>query len=63
MQFKDWREMEGKSQHQVAIELGTTQANVSRWERGLSIPSAKTIQKIERYTKKAVGFQDFLRAA
>jgi transcriptional regulator with XRE-family HTH domain len=34
IELKEWRKSQGWNQAQAARYLGTTQVNVSRWERG-----------------------------
>lgn len=41
------RLLTGLTQEQFAARLGVTYSSVSRWERGLSIPSPLAMQKIE----------------
>ena len=40
------------SQMDFAKELGVSFATVNRWETGKSVPSLKTLKKIEMYCKK-----------
>ncbi len=42
----DLRKSANLSQHQLAIKLGTSQANISRWEQGLNEPSIIECWKI-----------------
>ena len=41
--LRDARRIANRSQEQLAIELGVTQATVSRWEAGLSLPSLELV--------------------
>lgn len=43
------RKSQGLSQQQLAKEIGTSQANVSRWEQGLNEPSIIECWKIADY--------------
>ncbi len=42
------RKQSGLTQREVAEALGTSQSNVSRWERGLTRPSAYSIHRLSR---------------
>ena len=43
------RKQQGISQQQLAQKIGTSQANVSRWEQGLNEPSIIECWKIADY--------------
>ena len=43
------REIQKKSQKEVSVDLGVSQATVSGWESGLKTPSAKSTLKIAKY--------------
>ena len=43
------RKEKGLSQRQLATELGTSQANLSRWEQGLNEPSIMECWKLADY--------------
>ena len=43
------RKGQGLSQRQLAKEIGTSQANLSRWEQGLNEPSVIVCWKIADY--------------
>lgn len=43
------RKENGLSQRQLAIKIGTSQANLSRWEQGLNEPSIIECWKIADY--------------
>lgn len=43
------RKGHGLSQRQLAKEIGTSQANLSRWEQGLNEPSIMECWKIADY--------------
>ena len=45
----EFRKDKGLSQHQLAKALGTSQANLSRWEQGLNEPSIIECWKIADY--------------
>lgn len=45
----EFRNSHGLSQRQLAKELGTSQANLSRWEQGLIEPSIVECWKIADY--------------
>ena len=44
------------TQENLAEKLGVTPDTVSRWERGLKIPPAKTLEKIAKIFAQPVGF-------
>ena len=59
--FKDNKILELKkeknlSQRQLAKELGTSQANLSRWEQGLNEPSIIECWKIADYFDVSIDF-------
>ena len=45
----DLRKEKGLSQRQLAKEIGTSQANLSRWEQGINEPSIIECWKIADY--------------
>lgn len=45
----EFRSTQGLSQRQLAKELGTSQANLSRWEQGVIVPSILECWKIADY--------------
>ena len=45
----EFRKEKGLSQRQLAKEIGTSQANLSRWEQGLNEPSIIECWKIADY--------------
>lgn len=59
MRFSDFITQSGKTQSQVAEELGTSQANVSRWSSGESLPEATLIKKIYDWSGGEVQPNDF----
>ena len=48
------RREKGLSQRQLAKEIGTSQANLSRWEQGLNIPSILECWKIADYFEVSI---------
>jgi transcriptional regulator with XRE-family HTH domain len=50
------RKEKSLSQHQLAKELGTSQANLSRWEQGLNQPSIIECWKIADYFDVSIDF-------
>ena len=48
-QITELRKEKGLSQRQLAKELGTSQANLSRWEQGLNEPSIIECWKLADY--------------
>lgn len=44
------------SQRQLAKELGTSQANLSRWEQGLNEPSILECWRIANYFEVSIDF-------
>lgn len=47
--FKDLREKRGKSQQEIAEDLGVTDGSVSNWETGQRNPNVKRLQQIADY--------------
>ena len=45
----EFRSAQSMSQHQLAKELGTSKANLSRWEQGAVVPSTLECWKIADY--------------
>ncbi len=45
----EFRKMQDLSQRQLAKEVGTSQANLSRWEQGLNEPSITECWKLADY--------------
>ena len=59
--FKDnkiaeMRREKGLSQRQLAKEIGTSQANLSRWEQGLNEPSIIECWKLADYFEVSIDF-------
>ena len=52
----DLRKDKGLSQRQLAQEIGTSQANLSRWEQGLNEPSIIECWKIADYFDVSIDF-------
>ena len=50
------RKEKGLSQRQLAKELGTSQANLSRWEQGLNEPSIIECWKIADFFDVSIDF-------
>jgi len=50
------RKERGLSQRQLAKEIGTSQANLSRWEQGLNEPSIIECWKIADYFDVSIDF-------
>ena len=50
------RKEQGLSQRQLAKELGTSQANLSRWEQGLNEPSIIECWKIADFFEVSIDF-------
>ena len=50
------RKEKGLSQRQLAKEIGTSQANLSRWEQGLNEPSIMECWKIADYFDVSIDF-------
>ena len=48
------RKEKGLSQRQLAKEIGTSQANLSRWEQGLNAPSILECWKIADYFEVSI---------
>ena len=48
------RKEKGLSQHQLAKDIGTSQANLSRWEQGLNEPSIIECWKIADYFEVSI---------
>jgi len=49
--LKRWREAAGYSQEQLADLLESDQASISRWERGLSLPSIRAAILLARLSQ------------
>lgn len=56
LRIKQLREAQGKSQKEVSVDLGVSQATVSGWESGLKTPSAKSTLRIAKYFKVSVDY-------
>jgi len=52
----DLRKENGLSQRQLAKEIGTSQANLSRWEQGLNEPSIIECWKIADFFDVSIDF-------
>ena len=50
------RKEKGLSQRQLAKEIGTSQANLSRWEQGLNEPSIMECWKMADYFNISIDF-------
>ncbi len=46
LSFKSAREKSGKTQHDLATELGVDQSTVSLWEVGKTLPRAKLLPRL-----------------
>jgi tetratricopeptide (TPR) repeat protein/transcriptional regulator with XRE-family HTH domain len=57
-QAREWRNW---TQHKVALEIGTTAINVSRWERGLTFPGPYFRQKLCELFEKSPAELGLLR--
>lgn len=55
--IREARNLAGLSQAELAAKIGTTQPNVSRWERGFDVPRVDTLGRI----LQACGFEADLR--
>ena len=55
-QITELRKEKGLSQRQLAKEIGTSQANLSRWEQGLNEPSIMECWKIAYYFDVSIDF-------
>lgn len=54
--ISELRKEKGLSQRQLAKEIGTSQANLSRWEQGLNEPSVIECWKIADYFDVSLDF-------
>ena len=52
--ISDLRKEKGLSQRQLAKEIGTSQANLSRWEQGVNEPSIIECWKIADYFEVSI---------
>src|SRR5712692_9932987 len=52
--LKQERELRAWTQSEVAERIGTTQVNVSRWEKGITIPGPYYRQKLGELFSKSV---------
>ena len=50
------RKQKNLSQHQLATLLGTSQANLSRWEQGLNEPSIMECWRIADFFEVSIDF-------
>lgn len=60
MKLKEWRQREVFSQADIAEQIGCSQASVSDWERGVSVPEASQMRAINDLTKGCVTPNDFV---
>ena len=54
--IKELREMAGKQQKVLAIDLGVSQPTVSDWESGRKVPSAKSTSKLADYFQVPIDY-------
>lgn len=54
--IKELREMAGKQQKELAIDLGVSQPTVSDWESGRKVPSAKSTSKLADYFQVPIDY-------
>lgn len=52
----DLRKEKGLSQRQLAKLIGTSQANLSRWEQGLNLPSVIECWKLAEFFEVSIDF-------
>ena len=52
----DLRKEKGLSQRQLAKLIGTSQANLSRWEQGLNLPSVIECWKLAEFFEVTIDF-------
>jgi len=57
--FKEWIKEKGKTQEDVARDLGVAQGLISSWCNGERLPRAENMQKIIKYTGGEVTANDF----
>ena len=50
------RKMAGLSQRKLAEEIGTSQANLSRWEQGLNEPSIMECWRLAEYFNVTIDY-------
>lgn len=60
MLLQKYLEQEGLTQRAFAIRAGIEQASVSRYVRGMRMPTAVTMRRIEQITRGAVTMEDFV---
>src|SRR5262245_4603080 len=58
--LKKARDAQGWSQAELAHQLGTTQAQVSKWERGIAVPQPYYRQKLRQLLGKSAEELSFL---
>lgn len=46
----------GKSQEEIAIEIGRSRNAVGSWEQGLSLPDIETLHRLSIYYKKTMEY-------
>lgn len=54
--ISELRKERNLSQRQLAKEIGTSQANLSRWEQGLNYPSIMECWKIADYFEVSIDY-------
>lgn len=59
MLFKDWIKKTGKTQQEVANDLGVAQGLISSWCNGERLPRPENMAKIVEYTGGEVQPNDF----
>lgn len=52
--IEEFRKTANLSQHQLAKEIGTSQANLSRWEQGIIEPSIMECWKLADYFETSI---------
>ena len=56
IRLKELRQERNLNQQQVAIEIGTTQRNISNWENGNSEPDIQMILKMSNFFEVTVDY-------
>ncbi len=60
MKLKSWRREKDLTQGDIADAIGCSQAAVSDWERGASVPEPDKMRAIHALTEGAVTPNDFV---
>ena len=54
--LKEIREERGVSMSELARQMGTSQQNISRWEKGERVPSGETLIKLADFLNVSIDY-------